>query len=163
MNILVTGACGYKGTVLIPKLLDAGHNVVAVDVMWFGNYLEPHINLSIKKNDIRNIQEIELSGIDVVIHLAAIANDPAGDLNPKLTWEVNTLATMQLIDKSYRNKVKHFIYASSGSVYGIKQEINLGSKNNQNFVSIPFGMLKQKLETKCDYYGINYILQDQKN
>jgi nucleoside-diphosphate-sugar epimerase len=60
--------------------------------------------------------------IDCIIHLASIANDPSGDLNPKLTWEVNALATMQLIDKASREGVSRFIYASSSSVYGIKDE-----------------------------------------
>ena len=63
-----------------------------------------------------------MDGIDAIIHLASIANDPCGDLNPKLTWEISALATMQLADKAARCNVKHFIYASSGSVYGVKDE-----------------------------------------
>jgi nucleoside-diphosphate-sugar epimerase len=122
MNILVTGACGYKGHVLIPKLLNEGHKVVAFDIQWFGNFLDQHPNLIIAKGDVRNIEEIPLEGIDCIIHLASIANDPCGDLNPKLTWEVSALATMQLADKANRLGVKRFIYASSGSVYGIKEE-----------------------------------------
>lgn len=122
MNILVTGACGYKGHVLIPKLLNEGHEVVAFDIQWFGNFLDQHPNLIIVKGDVRNIEEIPLEGIDCIIHLASIANDPCGDLNPKLTWEVSALATMQLADKANRLGVKRFIYASSGSVYGIKEE-----------------------------------------
>ena len=122
MNILVTGACGYKGHVLIPKLLNEGHEVVAFDIQWFGNFLDQHPNLIIVKGDVRNIEEIPLEGIDCIIHLASIANDPCGDLNPKLTWEISALATMQLADKANRLGVKRFIYASSGSVYGIKEE-----------------------------------------
>jgi nucleoside-diphosphate-sugar epimerase len=125
MNILVTGACGYKGHVLIPKLLNEGHKVVAFDIQWFGNFLDQHPNLIIAKGDVRNIEEIPLEGIDCIIHLASIANDPCGDLNPKLTWEVSALATMQLADKANRLGVKRFIYASSGSVYGIKEEENV--------------------------------------
>jgi len=122
MKILVTGGCGYKGHVLIPKLLNQGHNVVCFDTQWFGNFLIPHKNLIIKKGDIRNIEKVSLDGIDCIIHLASIANDPCGDLNPKLTWEVSALATMQLADKAKRCGVKRFIYASSGSVYGVKDE-----------------------------------------
>ena len=122
MRILVTGGCGYKGHALIPKLIQAGHHVVAFDVQWFGNYLKPHPNLSVKKGDVRDIDELSLDGIDCIIHLASIANDPCGDLNPKLTWEVSALATMQLADKAKRAGVKRFIYASSGSVYGVKEE-----------------------------------------
>jgi len=125
MKILVTGGCGYKGHVLIPKLLDNGHQVIAFDIQWFGNFLNPHTNLKIVKGDVRNIDEIPLEGVDCVIHLASIANDPCGDLNPKLTWEVSALATMQLADKAKRYGVKRFIYASSGSVYGVKEEENV--------------------------------------
>lgn len=122
MRILVTGACGYKGTVLVPKLLKAGHDVLAIDTMWFGNYLESHKNLSVMKADVRNVEQIDLDGIDAIIHLSSIANDPCGDLDPKLTWEVSALATMQLADKAVRHGVRKFIFASSGSVYGVKEE-----------------------------------------
>lgn len=122
MNILVTGACGYKGNVLVPKLLDAGHSVIAFDIMWFGNDLRSHGNLKVVQGDVRNIAEIPLEGVDAIIHLSSVANDPAGDLDPKLTWEISALATMQLIDRAARLGIKHFIYASSGSVYGLKDE-----------------------------------------
>lgn len=125
MNILVTGGCGYKGHILVPKLLELGHIVKVVDTQWFGNFLEHHNNLEIFQQDIRDIDYFSLEGLDCVIHLASIANDPSGDLNPKLTWEVNALATMQLIDKASREGIKRFIYASSSSVYGIKEEENV--------------------------------------
>jgi len=125
MNILVTGACGYKGNVLVPKLLSAGYSVTGVDTMWFGNDLPHHPKLKILNLDIRDIHDIPLDGIDAIIHLASIANDPAGDLDPKLTWEVVALATMQLADKAARQGVQRFIYASSGSVYGLKDELQV--------------------------------------
>ena len=122
MKILVTGACGYKGTVLVPKLLAAGHAVTAFDIMWFGNYLVPHPKLTVVKGDVRNIDDIPLDGVDAIIHLSSVANDPCGDLDPKLTWEISCLATMQLADRAARRGIKRFVYASSGSVYGIKDE-----------------------------------------
>jgi nucleoside-diphosphate-sugar epimerase len=122
MKILVTGACGYKGTRLVPQLLAKGWHVVAVDTMWFGNYLEPHANLEVINGDVRDWNNLRLDGIDTIIHLASIANDPCGDLDPKLTWEVSALATMKLADEAVRAGVKQFIYASSGSVYGVKDE-----------------------------------------
>ena len=125
MKILVTGACGYKGHVLIPKLLNRGYQVVGLDVMWFGNFHESHPNLSLVKADVRDVENIDLKGFDAIIHLSSIANDPCGDLDPKLTWEVSALATMQLADKAKRHGVKRFIYASSGSVYGIKEELQV--------------------------------------
>ena len=125
MNILVTGGCGYKGTVLVPKLLARGHKVRVIDTMWFGNFLPPHANLSVVQGDVRDIDRISLDGIDSIIHLSSVANDPCGDLDPKLTWEISALATMQLADKAVRTGVERFIYASSGSVYGIKEELQV--------------------------------------
>ena len=122
MKVLVTGACGYKGTVLVPKLLRAGHTVIALDIMWFGNHLLPHPKLTVVEGDIRNINSVPLKGVDVIIHLSSVANDPCSDLDPKLTWEISCLATMQLADRATRVGIPHFIYASSGSVYGLKDE-----------------------------------------
>ena len=122
MKILVTGACGYKGHVLVPKLLSKGFGVVAFDTQWFGNFLEPHPGLTVLKGDVRDIDSVPLDGIDAIVHLSSIANDPCGDLDPKLTWEVSCLATMQLADRAARRGIEHFVYASSGSVYGIKDD-----------------------------------------
>ena len=122
MKVLVTGACGYKGSVLVPKLLAAGHSVRAFDIQWFGNELRPHPELEVVHGDVRNPEEIDLDGVDAIIHLSSVANDPCGDLDPKLTWEISCLATMQLADAAQRRGIKRFIYASSGSVYGIKDE-----------------------------------------
>jgi len=122
MNIFVTGGCGYKGSVLVPKLLARGYTVQVLDAQWFGNFLPNHPNLTVAKGDVRDIDSINLHDIDTVIHLSSVANDPCGDLDPKLTWEISALATMQLADKAVRQGVKQFIYASSGSVYGIKEE-----------------------------------------
>lgn len=122
MRVLVTGACGYKGTVLVPKLLARDFDVIAFDIMWFGNFLKPHPRLKIVKGDVRDIDQVDLSGVQAIIHLSSVANDPCGDLDPKLTWEISALATMQLADKAARWGVKQFIYASSGSVYGVKEE-----------------------------------------
>jgi nucleoside-diphosphate-sugar epimerase len=122
MKILLTGGCGYVGTLLTERLLNEGHDVTVVDIQWFGNYLKPHKSLKIIREDIRNIDDIPMDGVDVVMHLANVANDPCSDLNPKLSWEVNALGTMQLVEKAIKNGVKQFIYASSGSVYGVKEE-----------------------------------------
>jgi len=122
MKIFVTGACGYKGTVLVPKLLKAGHQVTAFDIMWFGNNIPAHENLKVVEGDVRQINAYDLNGFEIVIHLSSVANDPCGDLNPKLTWEVSCLATMLLAENAANSGVKQFIYASSGSVYGVKDE-----------------------------------------
>jgi len=122
MRLLVTGACGYKGSVLVPKLLERGHSVRAFDAEWFGNYLPKHPLLNYEKKDIRSFQQKDFEQIDAVIHLANVANDPAVELNPTLSWEVNVLCSQQICDYSMRSGVKQVIYASSGSVYGLKDE-----------------------------------------
>lgn len=122
MRILVTGACGYIGNILVPKLLGLGHEVLAVDIMWFGNELKSAPGLTVSTGDVRDMDTIPMDGVDAIIHLANVANDPCGDLNAKLVWEVNALATMQLLEKAIGCGVKKFMLASSGSVYGLKEE-----------------------------------------
>jgi nucleoside-diphosphate-sugar epimerase len=110
------------GTPLAQELLANGHTVRGVDIQWFGNYLQPHPRLELVKDDIRNASSWDLRGIDVVLHLANVANDPCAELDSKLNWEVNALATMFLVERAIRDGVPHFIFASSGSVYGVKEE-----------------------------------------
>jgi len=118
MRVLVTGGCGYKGSVLIPKLKD--HEVTILDTCWFGVNQELPLKPRLVVADIR--EATDLSSFDAVIHLAGIANDPCGELDSKLTWEVNVLGTMRLAELASRGGVKQFIFASSASVYGIKGE-----------------------------------------
>ena len=125
-KILVTGGCGYIGTVLIKKLLDKNYKVISYDTQWFGNYLEKHDNLEIIKGDIRDIENIEFKEISKIIHLASIANDPGVELNPGLSWEVNVLSNLKIMEKIiYESSVEQIIFASSGSVYGVKEEDNV--------------------------------------
>ncbi len=125
MHILLTGGCGYIGSILTPKLLNLGHDVTIIDIMWFGNHLPKNKRLKIIQQDIRKTDMIPMDGVDAVIHLANIANDPCGDLNAKLSWEVNVLATMALVERAIKCKAKQFIYSSSGSVYGVKEELQV--------------------------------------
>ncbi len=159
MKILVTGGSGYKGSVLIPELLKDGHQVVSIDTNWFGDNLDDHPCLTKIKEDIRNIDAIPMDGIDSIIHLANIANDPAVELSPNLSWEVNVLASYQIVDKAWRNGVSQIIYASSGSVYGIKEEL----KVTEDLPLVPISVynktkmvaervflsFKEKIDIKC--------------
>ena len=103
-----------------------------------------HPLLSAIKGDVNDINSVPIKDIDTVIHLSSIANDPCGDLNPKLTWETSCLATMQLADKAKRLGVKQFIYASSGSVYGVKK----GTKSNRRPHNSPYVRIQQN-ENGC--------------
>lgn len=126
MKILITGGCGYVGTQLVESFIEkTNHEIVVVDTQWFGNYLKPNPRLTVHKLDTRQMDNFDLNGFDVIYHLANIANDPAVELNKYLSWEVNVLATMRLADNAMRAGVKHFIFASSSSVYGVKEEPNV--------------------------------------
>ena len=121
--ILITGGCGYVGSELVKSLLKEDHKIIVYDIQWFGNFLQDHPNLKIINGDLRDLSALDLNGVKSIIHLANIANDPAVEMNPTLSWEVNVLGTQQLLEKAIRSStVDHFIYASSGSVYGIKNE-----------------------------------------
>ena len=122
MKILVTGACGYQGSKLVPILLNKKHNIIAVDTQWFGNYLKNHKNLKIIKKNILYLRKQDLKGVDTIIHLASIANDPMGAIKQGLTWEISCLATMKLMENALSNNVSKFIFSSSASVYGLKKE-----------------------------------------
>jgi nucleoside-diphosphate-sugar epimerase len=123
MKILVTGGCGYVGSVLVPRLLKAGHQIVVVDAQWFGNFLPHHNDLKSMHKMFYELTEEDLQGVEAVIHLANVANDPSVELNPVLSWEVNVLHTTQLLNLCRKiQTIKKFMYASSGSVYGVKDE-----------------------------------------
>lgn len=130
-KVLVTGGAGYVGCNLIPKLLNRGYHVKVVDLYIFGedvlDSVKNHPNLIQIKGDIRDrkLLEKELSGIDAVIHLACISNDPSFELNPELGKSINYDAFLPLVQIAKQNKVQRFIYASSSSVYGIKNEENV--------------------------------------
>jgi nucleoside-diphosphate-sugar epimerase len=119
MHILVTGGCGYVGVPLSESLLARGFDVTVVDIQWFGNALQAHPRLRVLREDIRNVNEVPMAGVDAVIHLANVANDPCAELDAKLSWEVNALATKFLVERAIDAGVRQFIYASSGSVYGV--------------------------------------------
>jgi len=152
MNILVTGGCGYVGSVLVPKLLEKGNKVCVVDTQWFGNYLSKNPSLKILKKSVADVSSSDLLGIEVVIHLANIANDPSVELNPIFSWEVNVLHTTQLLELCKRiSTIKKFIYASSGSVYGLKEEDKVTEELSLVPISV-YNKTKMSAERICLSY-----------
>ena len=127
-TILVTGGAGYVGAVLVPKLLNAGYKVKVLDLYIYGEEVfsgfGENANLMQIKGDIRDkeILEKSITGCDAVIHLACISNDPSYELDPALGKSINYDAFLKVVDISRASGVKRFIYASSSSVYGIKNE-----------------------------------------
>lgn len=122
LKVLVIGGAGFTGSVLVEKLLGQGHEVTVFDALWFGLHYSPAANLTFVEGDIRDPHSIPFEGHDFVIHLANVANDPSVDLNPTLSWEVNVLASMGIAEGAIKARVKGLIFASSGSVYGVKEE-----------------------------------------
>jgi nucleoside-diphosphate-sugar epimerase len=119
MRVMVTGNEGYIGCILVPMLRQAGHEVIGLDVGLFrDNALAPIARPRTIRKDVRDVERADLDGIDAVIHLAGLANDPLGDLDPPLTYEINHLASVRLAEIAKRAGVKRFLYASTCSVYG---------------------------------------------
>jgi nucleoside-diphosphate-sugar epimerase len=116
MRILITGSRGYIGTVMAPFLAQAGHEVTGIDTdlyrrSTFGSWKES-IRTIVK--DVRALEEADLRGFDAVAHLAALSNDPLGDLNPDLTYEINHRASVRLAELARSAGVGRFVFASSG-------------------------------------------------
>ncbi|EKO14148.1 NAD-dependent epimerase/dehydratase family protein [Leptospira kirschneri] len=127
-SIYITGGAGYVGAMLVPRLLSEGYKVTVLDLMIYGeDVLKEHPNLTKIQGDIRdqNVLNQTIPGHDSVIHLACISNDPSFELNPNLGKSINLDAFRPLVEISKKHSVKRFIYASSSSVYGIKDEPNV--------------------------------------
>lgn len=129
-RVMVTGGAGYVGSSLVPKLLAAGYEVAVLDLYIYGDVfadLAANPKLIEIKGDLRNPSDVQraLSGCDAVIHLACISNDPSFDLNPDLGRSINYDCFRPLVKASKDAGVKRFIYASSSSVYGIKNDSNV--------------------------------------
>lgn len=118
---MVTGDCGYVGSVLVPILRDRGYEVVGFDIGYFADCLLCSVTDDYERivKDIRDITVEDLKDVGLIIHLASLSNDPAGELKPELTEQINLQATVELGRLARSVGVKRFIYASSQSMYGI--------------------------------------------
>jgi nucleoside-diphosphate-sugar epimerase len=121
MRIMVTGDLGYIGSVLVPKSIERGHEVVGLDVGYFKD-----CNLTNDSNgykritcDLRDVVKSHFDGIDAVIHLGGLSNDPLGELSPNITYEINHRATVKFAEIAKSAGVKRFVYSSSQSMYGV--------------------------------------------
>jgi nucleoside-diphosphate-sugar epimerase len=147
MKILITGHKGYIGTVLAPMLMSKGHEVVGLDTdlyerCTFGDRI-PEVE-QIKK-DIRDVNSADLEGFEAVIHLAALSNDPLGNLNPELTYEINYRASVRIAQFSKEIGITRFIFSSSCSTYGAAREKMLTEQADFNPIT-PYGQSKVLVE-----------------
>lgn len=149
MHVLVTGNMGYIGVVLVEMLLNKKYQVTGLDTGYYENSLWSPNSQPIRqiKKDIRDLENSDLEGVDAVIHLAALSNDPLGELNPGLTEEINFQGAMKLAQCAKEMGVKRFIYSSSQSMYGISSSKDeLDEDNSEKNPLTEYAITKWKAE-----------------
>lgn len=162
-RVLVTGGAGYVGSVLVPNLVRKGYAVTVLDTFWFWDSPEDYTRtlgmsedtkLILVQGDLRNTDDVlrALQGVDTVIHLACISNDPSSELNAEFTHSVNYDGSLNVIDLSKALGVRRFIYASSSSVYGVKKE----PKVTEDLVLEPLTQYSQ-LKVEIEHYLLHRL------
>ena len=152
MRVLVTGNLGFVGTVMVPMLVENGFDVAGFDsglfeTCFFRNETASKTiqNAAYLKKDIRDAAPSDFEGFDAVVHLAALSNDPLGNFNPSITYEINYEASVKLAELAKKAGVKRFVFSSSCSVYGASSSDMVNEKSRLNPVT-PYGISKVKSE-----------------
>jgi nucleoside-diphosphate-sugar epimerase len=147
MRVLITGHNGYIGSVLAPLVQQAGHEVVGLDTFLFegGQFGEDGPPIESIRMDLRDVEVADLRGFDAVMHLAALSNDPVGDLNTQCTYDINHLGSVRLAKLAKQAGVKRLIFASSCSLYGVAGDAILDESADLNPIT-PYGVTKVLFE-----------------
>jgi nucleoside-diphosphate-sugar epimerase len=148
MNVLVTGHSGYIGSVLVPILIEAGHEVTGLDTAFFAgcNFNENIAQVPAIAKDLRDVTVEDVKGFDAVIHLAALSNDPLSDLNPECTYEINHRASVRLARLAKSAGVPRFLFSSSCSLYGLSADADCLTENASFNPVTPYGESKVLVE-----------------
>lgn len=146
MKILVAGGAGYIGSMLVPALIEQGHEVKVIDLLWFGNHLPKKVHL--EKRDLFSCTIDDFKGFDQVIFLAGLSNDPMAEYNPRMNFIDNGALPGYMSLLAKQAGVKRFIYASSCSIYGYAQD-KLYAEEDPTTCGYPYGVSKLQGEFGC--------------
>lgn len=146
LHVLVTGHDGYIGSVLAPYFRAAGHNVTGIDTFFYADPVNRDAHSNGFHKDIRDFVPDDLEGVEAVVHLAALSNDPLGQLNPQLTYAINHQASVRLARLAREAGVRRFLYASTCSVYGLSLTEGLAREDSALHPLTPYAISKVQVE-----------------
>lgn len=164
-TVMVTGAGGYIGSILVPKVLEKGYKVKAIDRFFFGkDKITPHPDLKIIKEDARRLRPEHFTGVDFVIDLVAISNDPTGELFQNETWQINYMSRLNTAKMAKGFGVKRYILPSSCSIYGFQDKEIIASEDFSTNPLTTYAKANEKAEQEIlplasEYFTVTVIRQ----